>query len=106
MIDAEFLHNPLDKGMFCHCPSILETPSGTLLVTWHVYPEDEYSGATLALAKKHQGSNTWSSGNSILDTGKYSAGNPVLFQDPDGRIHLLYVVLKGSYWNDACLQGV
>lgn len=106
MIDAEFLHNPQDKGMFCHCPSILETQSGTLIVVWYVYPEDEYLGATLACAKKPKDQSTWSLGESILDTSKYSVGNPMLFQDPGGRIHLLYVALKGSYWNDAYLQGV
>lgn len=106
MIEATFLHNPHDQGMFCHCASILETQSGTLMVVWYTYPEDEYIGATLTLAKKHNGDSTWSTGKSILDAQKYSVGNPVLFQDPGGRIHLLYVALKGSYWNDACLQGV
>jgi predicted neuraminidase len=106
MIEAEFLHNPMDKGMFCHCPSILETLSGTLMVAWYVYPEDEHCDATIALAKKDKDQNTWNPSQSILDTGNYSAGNPILFQEPDGRIHLLYVVLKGHYWNDAYLQGV
>jgi len=106
MIDAEFLHNPHDKGMFCHCPSILETQSGTLMVAWYVYPEDEYVGATLAMAKKTKDQSTWGPGESILDASKYSVGNPMLFQDPNGRIHLLYVALKGNYWNDAYLQEV
>jgi predicted neuraminidase len=104
MIDAEFLHNPQDKGIFCHCPSILETQSGTLMVVWYVYPEDEYVGATLAIAIKKKGRSTWGMGKTILNNSKYSVGNPVLFQDPDGRIHLLYVALKGKYWNDAYLQ--
>jgi hypothetical protein len=51
MIDAEFLHNPHDKGMFCHCPSILETQSGTLMAVWYVYPEDEYVGPLLKKQK-------------------------------------------------------
>ncbi|MZH03296.1 MAG: hypothetical protein F3745_07870 [Nitrospinae bacterium] len=106
MIEAAFLHNPNDKGMFCHCASILETHSGTLMVVWYTYPEDEYINATLTLAKKHKGGNTWSPGISILVNPKYSVGNPVLFQEPGGRIHLLYVALKGSYWNDAYLQEV
>ena len=106
MIDAEFLHNPHDKGMFCHCPSILETQSGTLMAVWYVYPEDEYVGATLAFAKKTKDQSTWGSGETILDASKYSVGNPILFQDPGGRIHLFYVALKGSYWNNAYLQGV
>jgi len=103
MIDAAFLHNPSGKHMFCHCPSILETQSNALMVVWYVYPEEEHSRATLALVnKKHD---YWSLSESILDAGKYSVGNPVLFQDPGGRIHLLYVVLKGHYWNDAYLHG-
>ena len=76
------------------------------MVVWYVYPEEEHVGATLALAKKYPKENNWYHGETILSTGKYSAGNPVLFQDPSGRIHLLYVVLKGHYWNDAYLQGV
>jgi len=76
------------------------------MVAWYVYPEKEHTGATLALAKKYPNQNNWSISETILDTGKYSAGNPVLFQDPGGRIHLLYVILKGHYWNDAFLQGV
>jgi predicted neuraminidase len=106
MIDAKFLYNPVDKGMFCHCPSILETQSGTLMVVWYTYPKEEHIGATLALTKISQGHVKWEPAKSILEKGEYSAGNPVLFQDPGGRIHLLYVVLKGSYWNDAYLQGV
>jgi predicted neuraminidase len=106
LIEAEFLHNPLDKGMFCHCPSILETQSGTLMVAWYAYPEDEHCDATLVITKKSPDQSKWGLSQSILDTGKYSAGNPVLFQEPGGRIHLLYVVLKGHYWNDAYLQGV
>ena len=95
MIEATFLHNPSGKDMFCHCPSIFETQSGALMVVWYVYPEDEHSGATLVHAnKKH---NYWSLAESILDVGKYSIGNPVLFQDPGRRIHLQFLVLKGHY---------
>lgn len=106
MIDAEFLHNPHDKGMFCHCPSILETQSDTLMVAWYVYPVDEYADATLAFAKKPKDHSTWGLSESILNTSKFSLGNPMLFQDPEGRIHLLYVAIKGKYWNDAYLQEV
>lgn len=76
------------------------------MVIWYVYPEIEHSDATLVISTKINTQKTWSLAKPILDTGKNSAGNPVLFQDPGGRIHLLYVVLKGHYWNDAYLQGV
>jgi hypothetical protein len=46
------------------------------------------------MAKKHKGQSTWSLGEPILDASKCSVVNPRLFQDPDRRIHLLYLVLK------------
>ena len=74
------------------------------MVAWYVYSEDEYVGATLAFAEKGKDRSTWSFSKTILKTSKYSLGNPMLFQDPRVRIHLLYVTLKGNYWNDAYLQ--
>ena len=106
MIEAQFLHNPEEKGNFCHCPTLLETRSGTLLVAWYNYPEKEHIDAKLVLTKKCPGDKKWSTTRNILDSQEYSAGNPVLFQDPAGRIHLLFVVLKGDYWNQAYLQGI
>ncbi len=34
-----------------------------------------------------------------------SRGNPVLFCGEEGRLHLLFVVLRGSYWDSATLSG-
>jgi predicted neuraminidase len=106
MIEAEFLHNPFEKGIYCHCPSILETQSGSLIVVWYAYPKEEYANATLVISTKKNNANTFGLTKPVLISGKYSVGNPILFQEPGGRIQLLYVVLRGNYWNDAYLQGI
>ncbi|HIJ50634.1 MAG TPA: hypothetical protein HPP54_06235 [Nitrospinae bacterium] len=54
MIEAEFLYNPADKGMHCHCPTLLKSQSGNLLAVWYVYTQDEYRQATLAIETKNQ----------------------------------------------------
>jgi hypothetical protein len=64
------------------------------MVAWYVYSEDEFVGATLAFAEKGKYRSTWNFSKTILKNSKYSLGNPMLFQDPRGRIHLLYVTIK------------
>ena len=104
---GEFLHNPKSIGSFCHCPTLLKTQSGDLLAAWYGYPEDEYREAKIVLAKqiKHHSVLGWASPEVVLPSSSYSAGNPVLFQEPTGRICLFFVYLKGTYWNDAELQA-
>jgi len=106
LIEAEFLYNPVDKGMHCHCPTLLECQSGNLLAVWYVYIQDEYRQGTLALAKKNLNDSIWQTTQNIPIASKYSLGNPVLFQEPNGKVHLMYVALKGTYWNDAVLYSI
>lgn len=48
----------------------------------------------------------WQTSQNIPIISKYSLGNPVLFQEPSGRTHLMYVALKGAYWNNAVLYSI
>jgi predicted neuraminidase len=57
------------------------------------------------MAWKKANETEWSPSIPIRDSFGYSAGNPVLFQEPGGVVWLLFVLLKGNYWNDAELQG-
>lgn len=105
-MEAHFLYNPKNKGAFCHAPTLLETAGGDLLASWYVYEDKEHINACLALARRRKGQTKWDKCQPLMDSRKYSIGNPVLFQEPGGRIWLLFVVLKGSYWLDAVLEGM
>lgn len=105
-MEAEFLYNPADSGMHCHCATILECHSGKLMTVWYAYPADEYHQATLALAVKYPSESIWRTTKTLNIPSSYSLGNPVLFQEPGGRIQLMYVALKGTYWNDAVLYCI
>ncbi len=105
-LEASFLHNPPEAGLHCHCACLLITKEKEMLAVWYGYPEEEYESAKLVISRRPKGQKEWSPGAIILGEMSYSAGNPVLFEAPDGTIWLLYVVLKGKYWDDAELQGV
>ncbi len=104
-MQSQFLYNPPDKGLYCHAPTLLKTAAGNLLAAWYAYAEEEHVGASLVIARRLTAEKQWGPSGSVLGVSHYSAGNPVLFQVPSGVIWLLFVLLKGSYWNDAELQG-
>lgn len=104
-MQSQFLYNPPDKGLYCHAPTLLQTAAGNLLAAWYAYAEEEHVGASLVLARRPTAEKQWGPSGSVLGVSHYSAGNPVLFQVPGGVVWLLFVLLKGSYWNDAELQG-
>jgi predicted neuraminidase len=104
IIETKFLYNPGNQSTFCHAPSLLETTSGDLLVAWYIYPEVEHKDAQLALVRRPK-EKLWETAKTISDHQAYSEGNPVLFEEPGGRIWLFFVALKGIYWTDAELNA-
>lgn len=105
VVQAEFLYNPPELGLYCHCPSLVYTTGGDLLAVWYAYPEQECAEGSLVLARRPAGESRWIRGRKLFGHLKSSAGNPVLLEEPGGAIRLLFVLLKGKYWNDAELQS-
>lgn len=104
-MQADFLYNPDGVGQHCHAATLVETDTGDLLASWYAYPEEEHRDATLILARLPSGSERWEASHALPWTFSSSVGNPVLFAEPGGRIWLLFVLLKGNYWNDALIGG-
>jgi len=105
MLDAQFLYNTVGSGLYCHGGSLLATAGGDLIATWYAYPELEHAGATLVMARRPRGADAWLPSEIPLARSASSAGNPVLFEEPSGRVWLFFVLLEGAYWNDAVLHG-
>lgn len=101
MFTKEILGNPDASVAHCHCPTITRTALGDLLVAWYAYPDIETREGTLVLARKPAGKDRFDRPERILADMNSSLGNPVLFSDDAGRVHLLFVVLRGHYWDSA-----
>lgn len=104
MLIKEILANPDSSVPYCHCPSIVLTPSGDLLVAWYAYPSQETRNGTLVLARRRAGEKRFERPRRILSQMNSSLGNPVLFCDENGQVHLMFVVLRGHYWDSAVVN--
>ena len=106
-VEAEFIYNSTELGEHAHSASLIELQNGDLLAAWYTYSgHHDYQNGELAIARKRQTQKKWSEGKTIFGKSHASQGNPVLFQDPNtGVVWLLFVYLKGKYWNDAVLHS-
>jgi predicted neuraminidase len=84
-----------------HPAAITELDNGDLLVAYHggsgEYQEDTAVWATRLKA----GETKWSAPQVIADTPFHGDGNPVIWQGPQGRVWLFYVVRYGKTWSDS-----
>jgi len=69
------------------------------MALWYAYPVDDYRHVMLALAIKNPREPIWQTRKIISIKSSYSLKQLRPFQEPGGRIHLMYVTLKETYWN-------
>ncbi len=105
MFTDRFFQNPDNRIAHCHAPSIWRLSSGTLLVAWYAYPQIETEEGTLVLVRKTAGSAQWESARRIQEDIKSTQANPVLFEDADGILWLMFVTLRGHYWDSAVIMA-
>ncbi|MBN8732369.1 MAG: exo-alpha-sialidase [Acidobacteria bacterium] len=99
-----FVHEaPFDPrtatGKYKHPASITELDNGDLYLTYYG-GDGEYAPSTAVYgSRKGKGSARWSTPAKLAQDPFYSAGNPVVWQAPDGLVWLWYVVRPGATWS-------
>lgn len=101
MFTQSFFANPDTKVPHCHSATICRLASGTMLVVWYAYPEIETVRGRIILTRQRAGQSQWEPPRHILANLQGNLANPVLFEDGDGVLWLLYVTLQGRYWDSA-----
>ena len=99
-VHTEKIFGPETKtGRYKHPSSITEVDNGDLLLAYYG-GGGEYETATAVFGSRlKRGSKTWSKPVGLAKNPMYSMGNPVLWQAPDGRVWLFFVVRPGATWS-------
>jgi len=92
-------------GRYKHAPSITQLSNGDLYLVFYA-GSDEYADDTAIYgARLPKGSKKWSTPVAIADAPHRPEGNPVIWQAPDGKVWLFYVVRYGATWSKSIIQA-
>jgi predicted neuraminidase len=94
---------PLDKW-HNHGSSIVELPSGGLLVAWYRGSgEHDVNDVKVMGARKAQGGRSWSEPFVMADTPNFPDANPVIFIDGKSSLQLISSVILANDWRTSFL---
>lgn len=92
-------------GRYKHPASITQLANGDLYLVYYG-GEGEYAGDTAVYgSRKVVGSDKWTAPVKVADTPYRSEGNGVIWQAPDGKVWLYYVVRYGDTWSTSRIQA-
>ena len=86
-----------NTGRYKHPASLTELANGDLFLAWYG-GDGEYAPGTAVWGSRLSGGK-WSAPMKLAQDPFYSTGNPVVWQAPDGRVWLWYVVRPGRTWS-------
>ncbi len=92
-------------GRYKHPASITQLANGDLYLAYYT-GSGEYGDDTAVYgARLPKGKSEWTTPRPIADTPYRSEGNPVVWQAPDGKVWLFYVVRYGKTWSTSLIQA-
>jgi predicted neuraminidase len=92
-------------GRYKHPASITQLANGDLYLAYYT-GSGEYADDTAVYGTRlPKGTSAWTRPVPIADTPYRSEGNPVVWQAPDGKVWLFYVVRYGKTWSTSLIQA-
>ncbi|MBL9139216.1 MAG: exo-alpha-sialidase [Verrucomicrobiales bacterium] len=86
-------------GPYKHPSTITELDNGDLLLAFYGGAGEYAKETTVFGSRLKRGETTWSPPVPMASNPFYSMGNPVLWQAPDSRVWLFFVVRPGATWS-------
>ena len=98
---TERIIGPEAPNKYKHPAAIAQLDDGDLVVVYHG-GSGEYEDDTAVYALRlPAGETRWSAPRVVADTPFHGDGNAVIWQGPEGRVWLFYVVRYGKTWSDS-----
>jgi len=84
----EVVNGPDEAFTYCHSPTIVQLANGDLLCAW--YAKEEHGDKQERYCRKPAGESSWTPPKVLVDTPGLDDWNPVLWQDPTGKVWCFY----------------
>ena len=105
MVVERIIGTEIDTGRYKHPSCVTELDNGDLYLTYYG-GDGEYSQDTAVFASRlASGTQEWSYPKAIARNPFQSMGNPVVWQAPEGRVWLFFVVRFGSTWSTSRIMA-
>jgi predicted neuraminidase len=105
-VPVERVFGPEDPGgRYKHPASITELANGDLYLAYYCGSGEYATDTAVFGARLPKGEKKWTKPAAIADTPYRSEGNPVVWQAPDGKVWLFYVVRYGKTWSTSLIQA-
>ncbi|MFN0128970.1 MAG: exo-alpha-sialidase [Verrucomicrobiales bacterium] len=86
-------------GRYKHPSTLTELDNGDLFVAYYGGGGEYETETAVFGARRPHGKNEWTAPVVLARNPIYSMGNPVLWQAPDGRVWLFFVIRPGETWS-------
>ena len=104
-VQVERVFGPDLPGVYKHPATIEELANGDLYLAYYG-GSGEYADDTAVYgSRKPAGQTKWTYPEVVSDTPKGQAGNPVVWQAPDGVVWLFHVVRSGETWSSSRIRA-
>lgn len=104
-IEIERVFGPELPAPYKHPACVTELANGDLYIVYYG-GDGEYATNTAVWGSRRKlGEAKWSTPKVIADTPYRSEGNGVIWQAPDGKVWLYYVVRYGETWSNSRIQA-
>ena len=84
-----------------HCATLTQLPDGSLLAAAYAFSYETAPDSRIVVSK--QRGETWEASMALIDFPDIAVGNPVLYTDSHGTVHLFFALLYGEEWTDVRL---
>jgi predicted neuraminidase len=105
-VPVQRVFGPEDPGgRYKHPASITQLANGDLYLAYYCGSGEYATDTAVYGARLPKGETRWTKPVPIADTPFRSEGNPVVWQAPDGKVWLFYVVRYGKTWSTSLIQA-
>ncbi|MBI4569157.1 MAG: exo-alpha-sialidase [Planctomycetes bacterium] len=93
-----YWHYRAHRWSTAHGSTVCALRNGDLVAAWYTGFDERCADVAIVLARLPAGAAEWEPPRVVADTPDRSEGNPVLWEDAHGRLHLWFATIEENTW--------